>query len=534
LFRPPHAFGLAERYDVLALTRRLFLQTTAAGAAAAPQTAAPDATVAISLQELGPRIDPMLYGHFIEHLGGVIYDGVWVGPESRIPNVEGIRKSFIDDLKLIHAPVIRWPGGCFADGYHWRDGIGAPERRPRRFNFWQPNMPKGVDATDTNLFGTHEFMRLCELTGAQPYLAANVGSGSPEELYDWILYCNAPAGTVTEAQQRAANGHTAPFQVRFWGVGNESWGCGGNFKPEEYAAVYRRFVAQLPRYSEPFLIAAGPNAGDQNWTRGFFANIGKARVDGFALHYYTSTKSKADDFTPQQWYEVLSNGTRMEKLIEDHWRIMAETDKKHEVKLVVDEWGVWYPSGTEVKPGYLFNQRITLRDALHTAINLDIFNRHASKLAMANVAQTVNCLHSLFLAEGDRYTRTPVFAVYQMYMPHMGAQSLPVKIQSPEAGTGDYRLPGLSGSASVRNGEVLITLCNASLEADLNLDVRASGGTLREAGAEVLTHEDMHAANTFSAPEAVSRRPLPITFEASHLSLKAPRRSVMAITLRVI
>ncbi len=357
---------------------------------------AADAFVRLRPEDAGAVVNPHIYGHFIEHLGGVIYDGIWVGPGSKIPNIEGIRKQFIDDMKRIAAPNIRWPGGCFADGYHWRDGIGSVEQRPRTYNFWQSYMPEGIDATETNHFGTHEFLRLCELVNAEPYLAGNVTSGSPQELHDWVSYCNSPLGTVSLAEERKANGHPEPFRVRYWGIGNETWGCGGNFKPDEYATTYRRFATQFPKYAKPFLIAAGPNRDDFNWTRGFFGNIAPDRlhlVDGWALHYYTHhvrTNSPALDFTPDQWYRILHAGSGIEKVIENQWNVLGKFDKDHRIKFVIGEWGTWHLPGDEIDPSYLFGQIKTLRDALHAAVTLDIFHRHTEKIAMANISEAVN------------------------------------------------------------------------------------------------------------------------------------------------
>ena len=336
------------------MNRRKFLEagtSLAIGALAASRLAfGADAEIVVSPGEPGETINPHLYGHFIEHLGGVIYDGVWVGPASRIPNVKGIRKQFVDDMKHIGAPNLRWPGGCFADGYHWRDGIGKGSSRPRTYNFWQRRMPAGTDSTETNQFGIHEFMQLCRLIGAEPYVAANVGSSTPAEFHDLVSYCNAPAGTLSLADERAANGDPQPFNVQYWGVGNESWGCGGMMRPDEYAAKYRQFVTQFPTYKEPFLIACGPRGhsadGDIGWTSGFFESMrGFELPNGFSVHFYTDlrpTPLKAADFNPPEWYEVLLRGVRIDKVIESHLQEMGKFDTRRRTKLVVDEWGVWY------------------------------------------------------------------------------------------------------------------------------------------------------------------------------------------------
>lgn len=386
-----------------------------------------------------------------------------VGRNSKIPNVDGIRKQFVEDMRRLGAPNLRWPGGCFADGYHWRDGIGPAAKRPRTYNFWESRMPAGLHATETNEFGIHEFMQLCRLVGAQPYVAANVGSGTPQEFHDWVSYCNAPVGTLSVADERAANGDREPFGVRYWGVGNESWGCGGNMKPGEYATLYRQFVTQFPAYLQPFLIATGPREhskdGDIGWTTGFFEAMQghREQPQGFALHFYTdfrNTTVKAGDTSTTDWYAVLREGLRTEAVIEQHWNAMAKFDPQHRTKFVIDEWGVWYPPGFEITPGYILSQPITLRDALHTAITFDIFNRHTAKIEMANVAQTVNCLHSLFLAREDKYVRTPAYYVFEMYRSHSGARLVPMQLRAEELTVpvigGTTKIAGIVGSASIR------------------------------------------------------------------------------------
>jgi len=533
------------------MNRRNFLKAGATAAivslAGSRQAFAADAEISLSLGEPGAVISPHIYGHFIEHLGGVIYDGVWVGRNSSVPNADGIRKQFVDDLKRIGAPNLRWPGGCFADGYHWRDGIGDASRRPRTYNFWQRRMPAGIDATETNQFGVHEFMHLCRLIGAEPYIAANVGSGTPAEFHDWVSYCNAPMGTVSLADQRGADGDKEPFGVRFWGVGNESWGCGGTMRPQEYAALYRRFVTQFPAYTEPFLVATGPRGhsadGDIGWTRGFFeAMRGFEPPHGFSLHFYTDlrpTPLKAGDFKPPEWYEVLLRGVRLEKVIEDHWKEIGKFDAAHRTKLVVDEWGVWYAPGSEITPAYILSETITLRDAVHTGMTFDIFNRHADKIAMANVAQSVNCIHSLFLAKGEKFVRTPVYHVFDMYRSHMGARQVPVSNPVPElnvpALAGQARLPGLSASASIRDRHLTVTLTNPSLEAGMAVRIRlAGGGRAAEARGMVLTHQDMRATNSFANPEEVEPAAHPVKVAADAIVVTLPKQAVVLVECEIV
>lgn len=532
------------------MKRRTFAKSAAAiaiGALGRPVSSrAAEIEIELSPADAGAVISPHLYGHFIEHLGGVIYDGVWVGRNSSIPNVDGIRKQFVDDMKRIGAPNLRWPGGCFADGYHWRDGIGKAAARPRTYNYWQRSMPPGMDATETNQFGLQEFMHLCRLVGAEPYLAANVGSGSPREFHEWVQYCNAPAGTVSLAAERAANGDADPYRVRYWGVGNESWGCGGTMKPEEYATLYRRFVTQFPAYTEPFLVATGPRGhsadGDIGWTTGFFQNMrGAAPPHGFSVHYYTDfrpTAVKAGDFTRAEWYEVLLRGIRLEKVIEDHWREMGKFDASHRTKLIVDEWGVWYPPGSEIAPGYILSETITLRDALHTGMTFDIFNRHADKIAMANVAQTINCIHSLFLARGADFVRTPVYYVFEMYRSHMGNRLVPVKNPFPATKVpslaGSSSLPSISCSASLRDKRLTVTVTNPSLDTSIPARIRLTGGvTALEARGLVLTHQDMRATNALTKPEEVKTAAHPVKAARDTIELSLAKQSVTLIDCRL-
>jgi alpha-N-arabinofuranosidase len=534
------------------MQRRTFLETAAGagfGALAASRSAlAADAEIVLAPDRPGPAINPHLYGHFIEHLGGVIYDGIWVGRDSKIPNLDGIRKRFVDDMKRIAAPNLRWPGGCFADSYHWRDGIGPAAARPRTYNFWQPRMPAGVDATETNQFGIHEFMRLCRLLGAEPYVAANVGSGTPREFHDWVLYCNAPRGTVSLAEERARNGAAEPFAVRYWGVGNESWGCGGDMKGGEYATLYRQFVTQFPMYTQPYLVAAGPRGHsvdrDRAWTEGFFAGLQgghRSRVDGFALHYYTDFRQTPEDgarFDAKGWYGVLHKGALIDEVIEDHWRIMGRYDPEHRTKLVIDEWGNWYRGGTELGPAYLLSQTITLRDALHAAMTFDIFNRHADKIEMANVAQTINCLHSLFAAVEDKFARTPAYYAFEMYRPHMGARLVPVRSFVPDLTVpvleGSAKLAGLSASASIRDRQLCVTLTNPSLDAVVTAAVRLdAGGRVAEGRGTVLTHEQMTATNTFDDPDNVTPAGLAVEIRGDAAYVTIPSKAVVALELRV-
>ena len=480
---------------------------TAASAAtrAVMRRAEPTATITILPKEPIGTIRPAVYSQFAEHIGGVIYDGVWVGPDSKIPNVQGIRKDIIDHVKRIGPVVVRWPGGCFADAYHWRDGIGPREKRPRRHGRWR-------DDTESNQFGTHEFLTFCKLCGVEPYLAANVGTGTASEYQNWVEYCNAPAGATSLADERGANGDRDPFGVRYWGVGNESWGCGGKFTPEDYCREYRRFTEWVPNYGVPlYLIAAGPNGNDVDWTRRFFAKWAdgaRAPIRGWSPHYYCGTTGHATKFTDDQWYEMLEKANRMERLIGDQWAAMGEFDREHKVKLIIDEWGTWHPEGTEINKRHLFEQMGTLRDALVAGLTLDTFNRHADKVDMANIAQLVNNLQSLFLADGDKFVATPNFHVFETYRPHQGAQAVRLDVQAPEvgfkAGGRDAKVFRVAGSASRNERGLTLTLVHTHASEPAEIVVRVRDAKIARARHTTLTHKALNAHNTFERPDEVT------------------------------
>ncbi|MCG6955666.1 MAG: alpha-L-arabinofuranosidase [Gemmatimonadetes bacterium] len=481
-----------------------------------------DAHIEIVPTEPIGTIAPEIYGHFTEHLGGVIYDGVWVGEDSSIPNVGGVRKALIDAMKKIRPAVVRWPGGCFADSYDWRDGVGDPAKRPRRTNVWVDSREihdlGNVQAKfDNNRFGTNEFMRFARLVGAQPYMAANVRSLPPRVFFEWVEYCNSPKGSTTLADLRATGGDPDPFNARYWGVGNESWGCGGNFTPEEYAEAFRRFATwPVPDYGVGLrFVASGPSGDDRNWTRKFLEQVAKrndlGRVWGLALHHYCSSpQGEAVAFDETAWYELLTSANLMETLIGNHWEIMGEVDRRRRTKLVVDEWGAWHHMTTNVDPTHLFGQQSTVRDAVVAGLTLDTFNRHADKVAMANIAQLINCIQSLFLAHEDKFILTPTYHVFDMYAAHQGATSMPVQVAAPEAPWKDRdgnakSLRALGASASVpTEGRITLTVTNQHMTQPMATEIEVLGATVRSARATTLTHADVHAHNTFDAPDVVT------------------------------
>jgi alpha-N-arabinofuranosidase len=548
-------------------SRRSFLRA-AAGAACLASSAplvtrmaaqSPEAHVDILLDEPVGAIAPEIYGHFVEHLGGVVYDGIWVGENSKIPNVLGLRKQLVDALKRVKPGMIRWPGGCFADQYDWRDGTGPRDKRPKRTNFWvdSPEWRKdakrdGPQSYDPNFFGTVDFARFCKRVGAQPYFAANLRSLPAQEFWRWVEYCNGPANSSTLAAQRAADGESEPFGVRYWGVGNESWGCGGNFDPEDYGAEFNRYTAWVPSYGvQPRLIGSGPNDGNVDWTRRFFGKLAKSnttgRLWGWAMHHYAwnasggrtrdwfAGKRDAVKFDAEQYYDILREADEMESLITSHWAVMAETDPRHRTKLVVDEWGAWYATGTEPFPEALIGQQNTMRDAVLAGLTLDTFNRHADKVAMAAVAQLVNCLQSLFLAHEDKFCLTPTYHVFDMYAAHQGARSVRTLVASPanrydRNGT-PTTMRGLNGSASVNGSTLTLTVTNPSMDQPREAGIQVHGGTPRSVEAVALAAGDPRAHNSFEEPRAVEPKAVEVALKGTSIVHRFPPASVTKLTI---
>jgi alpha-L-arabinofuranosidase len=516
--------------------------------------------VEVMLDEPLGTISPNIYGHFAENLSGVVYDGIWVGENSKIPNVSGIRKELVDEMRKISPPVVRFPGGCFADSYDWHDGVGPVEKRPRRTNFW--NSGEAADAPaahkyDPNRFGTNEFVQFCRLIGAEPYLAANLRSLTAGDFYRWIEYCNSPAGSTTLADERGAAGFKEPFKVRYWGVGNESWGCGGDFTPEEYAVEYRRFTAWVPTYGgpDPSFVASGANDDKWDWTRGFLEEIvrkGKSHLQsiyGMALHYYAwnlsrgkttdwkEGKGDAVKFDVADWYELVRQGDVMESLIKGHWLVMSEFDPEHHIKLVVDEWGPWYRPGSELTPGDQLEQLPTLRDAVFSGMTLDTFNRHPDKVGMGCCAQLINCLNSLYLAHEDRFCVTPVGHVFAMYAAHQGGTSVRTNFSVPairyKRDEQAASMWGLQGSASLHDKNLVLTAVNPSATDALEAQIAIRGARVKSGSATVLTATDIHAHNTFEQRQAVTPKTETIEIKGDAPVYRFPAASVVKLTLQL-
>lgn len=488
--------------------------------------------MSIQADEKRGKISKNLYGHFSEHLGRCIYEGFWVGEDSPVPNTDGIRNDVIEALKRLNIPVLRWPGGCFADEYHWKDGVGPRENRPYMINsHWG-----GV--VENNHFGTHEFLRLCELLGTEPYISGNLGSGTVQEMQQWVEYMTFD-GESPMSNWRRENGRDEPWKLTYFGVGNENWGCGGNMRPEYYADEYRRYATYVRNYSgnKIYKIACGASDFNYNWTEVLMREAGRY-MNGLSLHYYTiptgkwDNKGSALDFGAEQWFATLKKTLVMDELITKHSAIMDKYDPDKKVGLIVDEWGTWYDVEPGTNPGFLYQQN-SLRDALVAGINLNIFHQHCDRVHMANLAQIVNVLQSLILTEGDRMLLTPTYHVFDMYKVHMEGELLQVQLQNPEYTFGDEAIPQLSVSSSMdADGRIHISACNLSHtdKADISCDI--VGISAGKVSGKLLSDTKLNAHNTFDRPNALE----PSAFtEASlrdgNLRFKLPPASVAVLTL---
>ena len=485
------------------------------------------AKVILDPRVTGAKISKNIYGHFSEHLGRCIYQGLYVGEDSPIPNVKGMRTDVVQALKKIGVPVLRWPGGCFADEYHWEDGIGPKETRKRMVNTnWG-----GV--VEDNSFGTHEFLELCSQIGCEPYINANVGSGTVREMAEWVEYLNSE-GDSTVVKKRWANGRKDPWGVKFWGVGNENWGCGGNMRPEYYADEFRRYQTYCRNYGDNKLcrIACGPNVDDYNWTAVMMERAGEY-MDALTLHYYTvpgpwRDKGSATEFNEEDYARTLRLALRMEELVSNHLQIMNRYDPKHRVGLIVDEWGTWFNVEPGTNPGFLYQQN-TMRDAQVTALTLNIFNAHADRIVMANLAQTVNVLQSVILTEGDKMVLTPTYHVFDLYKAHQEGTLVPVHVDADDSAEGVKRV---SASASLKGDVLTVTLANTSATESCEVPISLCGAKPAKAEGRVLAGE-MHAKNDFSASPVAIAPLTSITLSSDEVRVTLPACSVAEITIQL-
>lgn len=500
------------------------------------------ATLYINEKKKKGRIEPEIYGHFSEHLGRCIYEGLYVKEDSGIPNKNGMRTDVVEALKEMQIPVLRWPGGCFADEYHWKDGIGPKETRKRMINtHWG-----GV--VEDNSFGTHEFFELCEQLGCKTYVNGNVGSGTVQEMSEWVEYMTFD-GVSPMAQLRKENGHEKPWKVDYFGVGNENWGCGGNMTPEYYANLYRRYQTYVRHYDSAApiqKICGGPNVDDTNWTKKVLdtcyasPNNPSAHgfMDGLSLHYYVhpggwDKKGSATDFDEKTWYLTMEKALYIEELINMHSRIMDEFDPEKKIGLMVDEWGCWFDVEPGTNPGFLYQQS-TMRDALVAAVSLNIFNRHCDRVKLACIAQMVNVLQSVVLTEGDKMILTPTYHIFHMYRHHQGAQLLDSELAGTEtAGAGESSVPALQESVSMQeDGTVIVTIANMSVEKSYPVDLVFMEKKPESAEARILTNE-MHAKNTFEEPDVVKEEDFDgVTLTERGASFTIPACSVVSLRLR--
>ncbi len=445
-----------------------------------------------------------IYGHFSEHLGRCIYDGFWVNDSMNVPKKDRIRLDVVEALKKIKVPNLRWPGGCFADEYHWRDGIGLRKERPYMVNTnWG-----GV--SEDNSFGTHEFLELCNLINCEPYIAGNVGSGTVEEMAKWVEYLNSDAkSTMTDLRKQ--NGRNEPWRVKYWGVGNESWGCGGNMTADFYADQYKRYAVYCRNYTNaPLLkIASGANSSDYNWTESLMKNVGPGRMWGITLHYYTipsgswGKKGSATVFDEKEYFNTMKNCLMMEELVTKHSTIMDKYDPAKRTALVVDEWGIWTDVEPGTNPGFLYQQN-SLRDALIAGTTLNIFNNHSDRVRMANLAQTINVLQSLILTKGNQILLTPTYHVFDMYKVHMDAKKLNINFKSPDYVMNDQKIPALNISASEDStGVVHITLVNLDPSKNISLSAVLPGIKFKTVTGQILTSKKLTDINTFENPNNI-------------------------------
>lgn len=479
-------------------------------------------------------INKHIYGHFAEHLGRCIYDGFYVGESNTtVAHTKGVRNDVVAALKELNIPNLRWPGGCFADTYHWKDGIGPKDQRPSIVNNWWGGV------TEDNSFGTHDFLDMCELLGTEPYLAGNVGSGEVQELADWVQYVNF-SGRSPMSDLRRKNGREEPWQVKFWGVGNEAWGCGGNMTADYYADIYKKystFMADWDNSGGLYRIASGANSADYNWTETLMKKVPSSLMKGVALHHYAvinwSKKGSATAFSEEEYFKTMKSAWFMEELVTKHSAIMDKYDPNGRVDLVVDEWGGWYEVEPGTNPGFLYQQN-TMRDAMIAGMTLNIFNNHAKRVRMANLAQTINVLQAVILTEGEKMLLTPTYHVMEMYKVHQDATLIPIALKSENYKVGEESIPAISASASINQAnEVHVSLVN--IDAAQKHKVSVDLGTLKtkHITGRILTSRDLKDHNTFDRPTTIQPKAFNgAKVKGQMLEVEIPAHSVIVLNLK--
>ncbi len=497
---------------------------------------AQDVTVTVQGDSSKYQISRHIYGHFAEHLGRNIYDGFYVGEDNTtIPNTDGVRNDIIQALKDLKIPNLRWPGGCFADTYHWKDGIGPKEDRPSIVNQWWGGV------TEDNSFGTHDFLNLCEVLETEPYLSANVGSGTVQEVADWLQYATHPEGSPM-AKLRQENGREAPWNVKYWGVGNEAWGCGGNMTAEFYSDVYRRYATFMNDWNPGdstgvYRIASGASGGDYHWTEVLMQNIPKPLIEAVALHHYAVTnwqdKGPSTEYDEAQYFGSMREALKMEEFVTRHSEIMDKYDPEKQVDLFVDEWGGWYNVEPGTNPGFLYQQN-TMRDAMIAGATLNIFNNHADRVKMANLAQAVNVLQAVILTEGEKMILTPTYHVMKMYAVHQDADLLPVSFSDEVTYRfGEEELPAISVSASRdASGTVHISLVNIAAYESHQVSLALEGVDAGNVSAQILVSDELQDYNDFDSPDKISPQSFSdYSSQDGRISVTLPPFSVVMLTL---
>jgi len=502
--------------------------------AGAQPSSGSSASAVLHTDQPGAKIDRHIYGQFAEHLGRGIEEGLWVGEQSSIPNVRGFRSDVIAALRALHVPVVRWPGGCFADEYHWRDGIGPRAARPITLNTNWGGVP------ESNAFGTHEFLDFAELIGADAYINGNLGTGSAREMAEWLQYMTSDKATSLTAE-RARNGHPAPWKIAYFAVGNEAWGCGGNMTPDHYVDLYRQSANFLkaPAGARPVLVASGGNDNDTSWTTALVSKV-KRDMGAVSFHYYTipgdkwQSKGPTTGFGEDQWISTLAHTLRMEDYIAQNSAIMDTYDPARKIAFAVDEWGTWYDPEAGREPGFLYQQN-TLRDAIVAALNFNVFHHHAERVRLANVAQMINVLQAMILTKGPQMILTPTYHAFKMFEPFQDATYLPAEATIPRYSLGNASVPAVSLSAArTAAGAIAVALVNLDPHKAMPMTLALSGtAALSQAKGTLLTAAAMDAHNTFENPSAVQ----PVAFTAVSLNrgtvtLTLPPKSIVVLDLR--